>query len=149
MNENIPVVKVSQKVFEALEFAKSKIEDRLAECYDADLKHTDREEKIFEEMVEQFTSDVGFHQFYNSELVKSIHELTLRQFVRAMDFGYEIDRTPEEQVAAYFKMMGRTPEEIGTAENNDVDVVPSLSEEQAAILAVFGILGIEIEGVNK
>lgn len=151
MSGQIVPIKVSEKVFEALEFAKSKIEAQLENnCVDyAELSHTEREERVFEEMVEQYTSDVGFHHFYQSELVKCLHGLSLRQFVRALDFGYEIDSTQEEQVATYFKMMGRSQEEIDAAELNGDDVIPSLSEAQAAILAVFGILGIEIEGVNK
>ncbi|MCL1701593.1 hypothetical protein [Lysinibacillus sp. Bpr_S20] len=151
MNGQIEPVKVSEKVFEALEFAKSKIECQLAnDCIDyAELSHAEREEKVFEEMVEQYTSDVGFRHFYESELAKCLHDLSLRQFVRALDFGYEIDRTPEEQVAAYFKMMGRSQEEITAEELNENDMTSSLSEAQAAILAVFGILGIEIKGVNK
>lgn len=134
-----------------MEFAKSKIEEQLSnEVTDyLTLSHNEREELVFEGMVEQFTSECGFHYFYQNEGAKRIHELTLRQFTRALDYGYVVDRTPEEQVAAYFNMMGRTAEEIEVGEGNEGDIIPSLSEGQAAILAVFDILGIEIEGVNK
>ncbi|MEG0259581.1 MAG: hypothetical protein RR651_06875, partial [Lysinibacillus sp.] len=70
-------------------------------------------------------------------------------FVRALDYGYEVDRTPEEQVAAYFHMMGRTQDEIEAAAENDDDIAPTLSEAQTVILAVLGMLAIEVEGVNK
>lgn len=144
-------VKVSAKIFDALEFAKAKIEEQLDRDIEGyfDLYHAEREEMIFNEMVEQYTSDVGFHQFYANEAVKVLHDLTLRQFVRALDYGYEVDRTPEEQVAAYFHMMGRTQDEIEVAEANEDDIIPTLSEAQSAILAVLSMLGIEIEGVNK
>ncbi|QDQ03175.1 hypothetical protein FOH38_23550 [Lysinibacillus fusiformis] len=142
-------VKVSEKVFEALELAKGKIEEQLATDIDGyfDLGHIEREEMIFNEMVEQYTSEVGFHHFYEIETVKSIHDLTLRRFVRALDYGYEVDRTPEEQVAAYFHMMSRSPEEVEAA--GEDDIAPILSEAQSAILAVLSMLGREIEGVNK
>ncbi|MEG0450924.1 MAG: hypothetical protein RR595_13795 [Lysinibacillus sp.] len=144
-------VKVSQKVFEALEIAKAKIEEQLDRDIEGyfDLYRDEREEMIFNEMVEQYASDVGFHHFHENESVKSIHDLTLRQFVRALDYGYEIDRTPEEQVAAYFHMMGRTQDEIEAAAENDDDIAPTLSEAQTVILAVLGMLAIEVEGVNK
>lgn len=142
-------VKVSQLIYNALEFAKHKIEGQLANeipnYYAIDCN--EREEMVFTEMVSMYARDMSLRNSDDEEMV-SIHDFTLRQFVRALDYGYEVDRTPEEQLAAYFKMVGRTQDEIEAATENEDDIAPGLSESQAVILAVLGILGIRIAGVN-
>ncbi|SDI83043.1 hypothetical protein SAMN04487909_10893 [Aneurinibacillus migulanus] len=103
------------------------------------------------ESIKDGTDDIAnflthWHTAQDKAMVATRENFTPSLLMKAWEYGYEIEKTPEERALDYYETLEHLMNEAAAKDNRGKAV--ALSNERVGARNILIMLGIKIEGIN-